>query len=221
MRFSIGDPPAKPAKQKKTSSPWKIIEITHSQNSGRGSRSGVIIILHKLFSSNFLILSPDVPWRRSPPEIAARWRYRLPSNNLTAHYNSQFFVSFLFGFDQEAHKCLSTCLNLALTYFSSFQIFMWVSSYTYLVLCPSLACWKKDFNGISISTFPPWYAFQMIWHLDWFSLYVAMSVIGKNLWNSCVSVSVKKPTILCYLSTHCHLSWSSRYNLLCLKFSPP
>ena len=44
---------------------------------------------------------------------------------------------------------------------------------------------KKDCNGISISTFPPCYAFQMIWPLDWFSLYVAMSVIGINLWNSC------------------------------------
>ena len=40
------------------------------------------------FSSKFLILSTDVPWRRSPPEIAPRWRYILPSNNLTAHYNS-------------------------------------------------------------------------------------------------------------------------------------
>ena len=25
----------------------------------------------------------------------------------------------------------------------------------------------------------------MIWPLDWFSLYVAMSIAGKNLWNSC------------------------------------
>ena len=32
---------------------------------------------------------------------------------------------------------------------------MWVSSDRKLVLCPSLACWKKDCNGIFISTFPP------------------------------------------------------------------
>ena len=31
----------------------------------------------------------------------------------------------------------------------------------------------------------------MIWPLDWFSLYVAMSVIGKNLWNSCDPYFVK------------------------------
>ena len=47
----------------------------------------------------------SVPQCGSPPEIAARWRYRLLSNNLT-HYNSQFCVRFQFGFDQEAQKCL-------------------------------------------------------------------------------------------------------------------
>ena len=105
LRFSHGEPPAKPAKQEKTSSSWKIIEVTHSRRSGRGRGSGVIIILLKLFSSKFLILFTDVPRRRSPPEIAARWRNRLPSNNLTAHYNSQFCVSFNSGLDQEAQKC--------------------------------------------------------------------------------------------------------------------
>ena len=39
---------------------------------------------------------------RSLPEIAARWRYRLHSNNLTEHYNSQFLIRFYFGFDKEA-----------------------------------------------------------------------------------------------------------------------
>ena len=53
--------------------------------------------LPRLVSSNFLILSTGVPRRRSLPKIAARWRYRLPSNHLTAHYNSQFCVSFHFG----------------------------------------------------------------------------------------------------------------------------
>ena len=41
---------------------------------------------------------------RAPPKIATRWRYRLPINNLTAHYNSQFCVSFHFGFAQEAQN---------------------------------------------------------------------------------------------------------------------
>ena len=74
----------------KTSSSWKIIEVTHSRKSGCGCGSVVIIILLQLFF--FLTLSTGVPWRQLPPEIAARWRHRLPSNNLTAHYNSQFFL---------------------------------------------------------------------------------------------------------------------------------
>ena len=60
-----------------------------------------------------MILSTCVLWRRSLPKIAARWRYRLPSNNLTAHYNSQFCVSCYFGFAQEAQKYLEICLNWA------------------------------------------------------------------------------------------------------------
>ena len=62
--------------------------------------------LVKKYSIFFQLLDTDVPWGRSPPEMAARWRYRLPSNNLTVHYNSQFSVSFHFGFEQEAQKCL-------------------------------------------------------------------------------------------------------------------
>ena len=65
-------------REKKTSSYWKFIEVTHSRKSGRGCRSGLIIILLKLF----LFKIPDLgPWRRSPPKIAARWRYR-PKKNL-------------------------------------------------------------------------------------------------------------------------------------------
>ena len=37
-----------------------------------------------------LLLSKDLPRRRSLPKIAARWRYRLPINNLTAHCISQY-----------------------------------------------------------------------------------------------------------------------------------
>ena len=41
-------------------------------------------------------------WRRpAPPEMAARWRCVLLIDNLTAHYNSQFCVSFHFCFKQE------------------------------------------------------------------------------------------------------------------------
>ena len=44
--------------------------------------------------------------RRPPPETAARWRCVPLSNNLTAHFNSQFGVSFHFCFHWEALRCL-------------------------------------------------------------------------------------------------------------------
>ena len=47
VRFSIGGFPPKPAKQKKTSSPWKIVEVTHLQRSGRIRGTGVLIIKNK------------------------------------------------------------------------------------------------------------------------------------------------------------------------------
>jgi hypothetical protein len=49
-----------------------------------------MIILLKLFFFKIPDLVHRHTSRRSPPEIAARWRYKLPSNNLTAQYNSQF-----------------------------------------------------------------------------------------------------------------------------------
>ena len=84
FRFSIRDPSAKPTKQKKQVALEKSLRL-HTRGGPAASA--------ELFSSKFLILSTDVPRRQSPPEIAARWRYRLPSNNLTAHYNSQFCVN--------------------------------------------------------------------------------------------------------------------------------
>ena len=47
---------------------------------------------------------------------------------------------------------------------------------------------EKECNDNSISTFPPCYEFHMIWPLGWFSLKVAMSVIGKKLWNYCIRI---------------------------------
>ena len=44
--------------------------------------------------------------RRFPAEIAARWRYRPPIKNMTAHYNSQFCVRFHCCLLQEAQNCL-------------------------------------------------------------------------------------------------------------------
>ena len=52
----------------------------------------------------FLIFSRGLPRWRSPAEIAARWRYRPPIKNLTAHYNSPFCVSFSFLFPPGSPK---------------------------------------------------------------------------------------------------------------------
>ena len=40
------------------------------------------------------------------PTVAARWRYKPPINNLTAHYDRQFYVRFHFFSHQEAQKQL-------------------------------------------------------------------------------------------------------------------
>ena len=63
--------PSLPSKKK--SSYLKFIEVTHSRKSGRRHGSGVIIILLKLFSLKFLILSTGVPRHRSSLKIAAGW----------------------------------------------------------------------------------------------------------------------------------------------------
>ena len=99
MRFLIVDFPAKPAKQKKQVALKKSLRL-HT----RGTPAAAAERVNKFFEKNnffskFLIWPSGLPRRRSSPKIAA-------SNNLTAHYNSQFFVSFHFDFDQEALKCL-------------------------------------------------------------------------------------------------------------------
>ena len=54
------------------------------------------------FFSKFHILFACLPRRRSPAELTAGWRYRLPIKNWTPHYNNQFCISFLFCYNQEA-----------------------------------------------------------------------------------------------------------------------
>ena len=50
--------------------------------------------------------STGLGWRRPPPEIAARWRCVPLIKKMTAHYNSQFCVSFHYCFHWEAQKRL-------------------------------------------------------------------------------------------------------------------
>ena len=106
VRLSIVDFPAKPAKQKKQVALKKSLRL-HTRGTPAAAAERVNKYFEKFFFfSKFLIWPSGLPRRQSLPQIAARWRYRLPSNNLTAHYNSQFFVSIHFDFDQEAQKCL-------------------------------------------------------------------------------------------------------------------
>ena len=134
-----------PAKQKK-SSYWKFIEVTHSLKSSRIRGSAVIIILLKLFFF----------------KIAARWRYRLPSNNLTAHYNSQFCVSFYFFFWPGSPNMPLNMSELGLNIIY-FIYNLYVGAVLYIAgLVSNPRMLEKDCNGNPISTFPPCYAFQII-----------------------------------------------------------
>ena len=89
---------------------------------------------YSTLSHIWTFVTPWPPRRwRFPAEIAARWRYRATIKNMTAHYDSQFCVSFHCCFLQEAQKRLWTCLNGAEKSFSSFKICIGVSSYKELV----------------------------------------------------------------------------------------
>ena len=98
VRFSIVDFPAKPAKQKKIALKKSLRLHTRGTPAAAAERVNYFFEKNNFFSK-FLIWPSGLPRRRSSPKIAARWRYKLPSNNLTAHY---IFVSFHFDFDQEA-----------------------------------------------------------------------------------------------------------------------
>jgi len=67
------------------------------------------------YSTSSHIWTFVTPWqprrRRYPAEIAGRWLYRPSIKDMTAHYNSQFCVTFHCCFLQEAQKRLWTCLN--------------------------------------------------------------------------------------------------------------
>ena len=143
------------------SSFWKFIEVTHSRRSGLVRGSALIIILLKLFFLKVPDLSTGVPRRRSPPKIAARLRYRLPSNNLRAHYISQFFVGFHFGLPRKPKNAFEHVWIRR-----KYNIVNFKSSWG----CLRIDCWScvhplyagKNCNGNPISTFPPCYAFQII-----------------------------------------------------------
>ena len=113
--FGGGPPPSKPTKQL-TSLDIENYLTEPCVNIRLRPRKGFLKHPTKSsFSSKFLILSRGLPRRHSPAKIAARWRDRPSIKILTAHYDSQFGVSFYFCLYQEAQKRLQTCLNRAKT----------------------------------------------------------------------------------------------------------
>ena len=62
--------------------------------------------MYELLLQLFEAQSTGQRQRRLPPETAARWRCGLSINNVTAHHNNQFCVSFHFCFDWEALRLL-------------------------------------------------------------------------------------------------------------------
>ena len=105
--------------------PWK---------SGHSCGTGVsFFLVNDFFFSKFLILPTGLPRRPLPPKIAARWRYRLLINNLTAHYNSQFFVSFHLCFNQTPHNASKRVWIGPKHECNSIQICMGVASYIDLI----------------------------------------------------------------------------------------
>ena len=131
-------------------------------------RNGCISFLKNIFFFKFLIWPTGLPRRRSLQKITARWRYRLPSNNLTAHYNSQFFASFQFGFDQEAQRPKRFWIGPKhdSVHFKSLCGFLPIDRWS----CVHPVYARQDCNGNPISTFLPIYEFQMNWPLGRFSL---------------------------------------------------
>ena len=61
--------------------------------------------------------------RRTPPEMAARWRCVLLIKYLTAHYDSQLCVSFFV--DQESSRCLSGTITSSLHYHLNLFLKWW------------------------------------------------------------------------------------------------
>ena len=108
LRFLIVDLPAKPANKSK-----QVAIQIHWGYTLAELRPWPWNWCNEYFTKTFFHqnswLSTGVPRCRLPPKIAARWRYRLPSNNLTAHYDSQFFVRFHFGFARKS-KNSSKCV---------------------------------------------------------------------------------------------------------------
>ena len=100
MRFSIVDFPVKPAKQKEQVALKKSLRL-HTRGAPAAAAERVYSFFDFLFLQN--------SWSGPQAYLGADCRQKLPLDgaaDFLAHYNSQFFVSFHFGFDQEAQKCL-------------------------------------------------------------------------------------------------------------------
>ena len=152
-------PPAKPAKQKKEQVALEKSLRLHTCKTRLRPRKGCNNYFTKTF---FLQNSLSCPHtylgagrhRKSPLDGAT---------DFLATLHSQFFVNFHFGFDPKMPLSVSE-LGLNIIQFISN---LYVGVFLTIAGLVSIPCMlEKDCNGISISTFPPCYVFQMIWPLD-------------------------------------------------------
>ena len=109
--FNWGTPPSKPTKCHQSTSLSRSLSHAFADTDPRmpNMTSEAFYLLPCCYSSS--CCSCLCCYLQAPAKIAARLRYRPPIKNRTAHYDSQFCVSFNFCFYQEAQKRLYTCLN--------------------------------------------------------------------------------------------------------------
>ena len=75
VRFSIRDPPAKPGEQKKQVALGNSLRLHTWKVRPRPRKQSYNYFTKTFFSSKFLILSTDVPWRKSPLDGATDCLY--------------------------------------------------------------------------------------------------------------------------------------------------
>ena len=81
---------------------FKIMKKTREKKSDRKIHKQVGKLRRRLFLPLSETQSTGLLRRQPPLEIAARWRCVSVIKNMTAHYNSQFCVSFHYCFHWEA-----------------------------------------------------------------------------------------------------------------------
>ena len=99
--------------------------------------------------------STGLGWRRSPPKIAARWRCVPLIKKMTAHYDSQFCVSFLLLFPLGS---LKTSVNGSKLVLNLSLLFSKVCCFNFLYQSglPSISVWLITCYANLTSTYNPY-----------------------------------------------------------------